>query len=124
MDTETLSAVVSLLVVLSIASERLVEIVKGLSTWLNEERQDPRQEGWRKAALQFLAVVAGIVTAFLGQPAIQSAGIQGWDTPTAVLGLGLLASGGSGFWNSILAYMKNVKDLNKELVKEKQKLTT
>jgi hypothetical protein len=122
MDTETLSAVVSLLVVLSIASERLVEIVKGLSAWLNEERQDPRQEGWRKAALQFLAVVAGIVTAFLGQPAIQSAGIQGWDTPTAVRGLGLLAGGGSGVWHSILAYWKNVRDRYKVVVMENQKL--
>jgi hypothetical protein len=27
--------------------------------------------------------------------------------------LGLLASGGSGFWNAVLGYVKNVKDIKK-----------
>jgi len=29
----------------------------------------------------------------------------------SILGLGLLASGGSGFWNSVLTYVTKVKDI-------------
>jgi hypothetical protein len=43
MDASKLYAVVSLLVGLSVASERLVEIVKGLVPWLNQARDDPRE---------------------------------------------------------------------------------
>ena len=121
MSTETLTAIVTLLVALSVASERLVEIIKGFVSWLNEEQKtadgktDNRREGYRKAVLQILAVLAGIFTAWIAQPAIEAADIQGLDGFWGILALGLLASGGSGFWNSVLTYVKTVKDLNKEL---------
>jgi hypothetical protein len=111
MDTSTLYALVALLVALSVASERLVEIVKGLFPGLNQEIRDPQKEGWRRAALQALAVLAGIVTALLARPAI--GGVEGWDSVSGTLALGLLASGGSGFWNAMLTYVKNVKDIKK-----------
>ena len=60
MDVNKLLAIVSVLVALSVASERLVEIVKGLVSFLNQENSDQTKEGWRRAALQALAVVAGI----------------------------------------------------------------
>jgi hypothetical protein len=72
--------------------------------------EKPAQEGWRKAALQVLAVIAGITTAWLSSAAIpKSVGIP--DDWTGTLALGLLASGGSGFWNSILTYVTKAKDL-------------
>lgn len=120
MDTANLSTLVSLLVALSVASERLVEIIKGLFPSLNQENSDPKKEGWRKAALQFLAVLAGIITAVLAQPAIKDVVSAGWSTPTGVVALGLLASGGSGFWNSVLTYVTKVKDMKKMDAEEKK----
>jgi hypothetical protein len=94
----------------SIASERLVDIIKGLVPWLNQQRRKPAEEGWRKAALQILAVIAGITTAWLASAAIPK-GVGIPDDWTGTLALGLLASGGSGFWNSILTYVAKAKDL-------------
>ena len=77
MDTTKLTRVISLLVALSIASERLVDIIKGLVPWLNQQRK-PTEEGCRKAALQVLAVIAGITTAWLASAAIpKGVGIPG-----------------------------------------------
>jgi hypothetical protein len=69
MDTTKLTTVISLLIALSI-SERLVDIIKGLVPWLNQQRRKPAEEGWRKAALQILAVIAGITAAWLASAAI------------------------------------------------------
>ena len=111
MDTTQLTAVVTLLVALSVASERLVEIVKGVVPWLNQEiKNSPTKEGWRKASLQLLAVAAGILTASLSKDAIPDfVSAQFSDGKVSYLALGLLASGGSGLWNSILNYAAGLK---------------
>jgi hypothetical protein len=108
MDTTNLTAIISLLVALSVASERLVEIVKGLVPALNQENPDPKKEGWRKAFLQILAVAAGIITAFFASPAVPGNIFHG---VAGNLALGLLASGGSGFWNSLLTYANKAKEV-------------
>jgi hypothetical protein len=95
----------------SVASERLVEIIKGLSKFLNTKSDDPKIEGRRKSALQFMAVVASIVTALLCQPALTRVVPETWSTFPGILALGLLASGGSGFWNSIMTYVLRLKDV-------------
>jgi hypothetical protein len=121
MDITKLMTIVSLILALSIASERLVEIIKGLIPFLNQEHtNDARKEGWRRAALHILAVVAGIVTAMLAQPLIPSNVAQPSNN-LSVLALGLLASGGSGFWNSVLTYLLRIKDIKELDVKEKKK---
>jgi O-antigen/teichoic acid export membrane protein len=113
MDAGKLAAFVSLMIALSVATERLVEIVKGLSKYLSEEKKDdPDAERKRKAVLQILAVLAGIFTAWSGSSYIPSEiakTTEGWQ----IVGLGLLASGGSGFWNSIATYFLKLKDLKK-----------
>ena len=113
MEVNTLSTVVALLVALSVASERLVEIIKGLFPSLNLENEDKTKEGWRKAALQVLAVLAGIVTALLAGPALRGVSEPLGSVP-GMIALGLLASGGSGFWNAILTYVKLVKDIKEK----------
>ena len=118
METPTLYALVALLVSLSVASERLVEIIKGLFPSLNQENSDPKKEGWRRAGLQALAVLAGIITALLARPAFQ--GMEKWDTLAGTLAIGFLASGGSGFWNAILTYVKNVKDIKKDEAEQRK----
>jgi len=112
MDVTKLQTIVGLLVVLSVASERLVEIVKGVIPLLNTERKDKTEEGWRRAALQLLAVGAGMSTAVLARQAIPT---EVYDVTNiwAVLALGLLASGGSGFWNAALTYLAKTKDVKK-----------
>jgi hypothetical protein len=44
MDTTKIATVISLLVALSNASERLVDIIKGLVSWLNQQRRKPAEE--------------------------------------------------------------------------------
>lgn len=114
MDTTLLTAIVGLLIALSIASERLVEIIKSVIPFLNTEKTDPTMEGIRRAILQILAVTAGIFTAFLARPTIPISIIPEKATEVqTILALGLLASGGSGFWNAVLGYLTNVKDIKK-----------
>ncbi len=115
---DNLSTVVSVIAALSVASERLVEIIKGLVPFLNNQTSDAQKERWRKICLQLLAMVAGIITAFLANTWIQSALPAEWTKNYAmILMLGLLASGGSGFWNSLLNYLLQLKNLKKAEIK-------
>lgn len=107
---------VSLLAALSVATERLVEIIKGSIPWLNLQGKSGNQEGWRQATLHLLAAVCGIVTAYLANSAVQGAIPAGWSTGGGICVIGLLASGGSGFWNSILSYAKAAKDIKEAQV--------
>ena len=116
-----LTTIVSLIMALSVASERLVEIIKGLIPSLNQENSDPKKEGWRRAALHILAVIAGIVTAILAKPMIPTRIGEAISIGTLhILALGLLASGGSGLWNSVLTYFLKIKDI-KEIEAEQKK---
>ena len=63
--------------------------------------------------LQALAIVAGISTSLLARSAIAGAVPERWATSAGLVALGLLASGGSGFWNAILSYVLQVKDIKK-----------
>jgi hypothetical protein len=63
--------------------------------------------------------MTGITTAWLVNAAIPK-GIGIPDSWTGTLALGLLASGGSGFWNSILMYVIKAKDLKAAEAETKQ----
>ena len=110
MDPSQISQYVSLLVALSVASERLVEIVKGMIPWLATQNPNPGTEARRKAVLQLLAAAAGIVTALLASTTSALGGAIP-KNPWAIVALGLLSSGGSGLWNGVLDYVKAAKDL-------------
>lgn len=116
MDINNISAAVAMLIALSIASERLVEITKGYMPSLSQVREDPEDEGRRRATIQFIAVVAGIVTTFLAAPALPPNTIP--DNWLSKLAIGLLASGGSGFWNSIQGYVAQAKEVKKAQVED------
>jgi hypothetical protein len=122
MGLTKLTALISLIVALSIASERLVEIIKGFSPYLGQQKPEQKEEGRRRSSLQILAVASAMFTTWLARdyiPAEFSEPSQGWS----ILGLGLLASGGSGFWNSILAYLAKVKDVKSlELLQMKKNI--
>jgi hypothetical protein len=110
MNALQLTDLVCLILALSVASERLVEIVKGWVPFLSHGHADPAIEGRRKSILQLLAVVAGVCTALLSAgylPPGIGVSTAGWE----IIVLGLLASGGSGFWHAVLTYMAGLKDL-------------
>lgn len=128
MDINLLIGLVSILITLSIASERLVEIIKGFIPYLNIEQTDPKAEARRKALIHILSVTSGVITAFLAKPIL--AGIinelfksspPNLDNFPLILALGLLASGGSGLWNSVLEYLLKIKNL-KEVKVERAKI--
>ena len=108
--TENLSTIVAVLIALSVATERLVDIIKGLIPFLNQKNDDPKKEGWRRTVLQGMGFLGGIVTALLCQPALSGVMPEAWNSLPGILALGLLASGGSGFWSSIQSYVLNAKD--------------
>ena len=114
MDKTTILALLS---ALSLASERVVEIVKGLWPWLNKETpNDEKNEGKRKAFILSIAAVAGILLAWLAQeiPGVVKGDGTNRDWLTTIA-LGLLSVGGSGFWNSIQTSLNKLKDATKKL---------
>jgi CDP-diglyceride synthetase len=69
-------------------------------------------EGRRRSLVQILAVASGVFTAFLASSYIPPEVAKPADF-WSILGLGLLASGGSGLWNSVLTYLTKLKDVKK-----------
>ncbi len=126
MSLETLPSLIALIIVLSVASERFVEIVKGFSEFLDTTHtDDPRRERLRKMSLHLLAVIAGVGIAALTWPIVATVLA---DTPNVaadrdvgtIVALGLLASGGSAFWNTMLSYAVNLKDLKRTEARERK----
>lgn len=119
MNIDSLPTIITLLIAVSVATERGVEITKSLWPWLDTAIEDPVREGRRRAMIHFLAVVFGVGIAALSWPVIaQVIQVPGATATTAparsagtILAVGLLASGGSGFWNSMLTYVSSLKTL-------------
>jgi hypothetical protein len=123
-----LIAIVTLLSAISVASERLVEIVKAfvLPSWFQEVVMPAagapaaevvaatRMETRRKARIHILAVVCGIVTALLASPVLKNYTAlfnSGGDQTLIIVALGFFASGGSSLWNTVLEYLLKVKSI-------------
>ena len=119
MVIDTLIELVGILVALSAASERLVDIAKGFIGSLEKPAPgttlSPAEEVRRKAKIQIMAVLAGLFTTVLAWPVIGNMfpGTYG-SNALVIVGLGFLVSGGSGLWNSILSYLLAIKDLRKK----------
>lgn len=157
MDMNKLTAVVTIIVTLSIATERLVEIIRKLfGNYFNPPELNeigapinPEEEIKHKTRMNLLAIICGIITAFLSSPILAgifkdlfpagtnckfyglfnlgSSGDCGFElnggSILIIIALGLLASGGSGLWNSILEYLLKVKDLKKVEVSRARQMT-
>ena len=106
-----LTAFVTLMGAISVASERVIEILKGMIAPLAKPLQG-NAEGMRRAGLQVLAGVVGGAIAYFAQPEIASTMPSlstnqiGWASYAIV---GLLASGGSGLWNHVLDIVQAMK---------------
>jgi Sec-independent protein translocase protein TatA len=112
-----------------------VEIVKNwFPASLAEEQKDAAgnvdvsSEGRRKIILQILAIVASIITVILAWPVIAGsvpgAPSGGWWTSfpgwLTIVAIGILVSGGSGFWNKIVGYVGAVRDLRNGTTEQTQ----
>lgn len=123
---DSLPAIITMIIALSVAAERVVEIIKSMVPWLETSHTDRTTEARRRAALQVIAIVAGCFVAYATWPIIaQVLAAPGEPVPAGrhlptVLGVGLLASGGSGFWNSILTYVLSIKELRRADVAERR----
>lgn len=98
---------------LSVATERVTEILKRIP-WLSSPlstRKEGTQEDLRVIGVHLLAIIVGsVICRYFPPTLLQSPPTAGTDpTWTQCLGYGLLASGGSSFWNSALDTFRAVK---------------
>jgi drug/metabolite transporter (DMT)-like permease len=117
---DNISSFLSATAAVSVAVERIVEILKGLlpKTWLFEPKSDPALESFRCAMLHVLAGICGTAVAAVSKVDIwhrlnqfQVLGQQPhwyyWWGSYAFTGL--LSSGGSAMWNHALDILKATK---------------
>ncbi|MBA4053132.1 MAG: hypothetical protein C0490_00315 [Marivirga sp.] len=106
---ETLATTISFILALSLSAERLIEIIKGFVPSLNTKEDDEKKEAKRKAFVVILSLFCGLFTSCLFYVCVPDNGIiKSWASAIAY---GILSSGGSAFWNSILGYIIGVKEL-------------
>jgi hypothetical protein len=117
-----ISTLLGLLAGLSVATERITEIIKGFplfSKWLTTPKQDTRQEELRKAVIQIIAITVGTWLATLVKAQLATAlhfqNANAVPIPVCFL-VGAMTSGGSALWNSAL-------DITRQINQQKQALT-
>lgn len=99
---------VSIIIFLSIATESLVEIFKGLMPWLYLKKSNFKKEGKRIALIRILAVFSGILTAFLSKDIFPE-----FISSLSFLVIGLTVSSFSSLWHGVLAYSRESTNLKK-----------
>ncbi|RWY50086.1 hypothetical protein [Mucilaginibacter gilvus] len=122
MDISIISKLVSIILAISLASERLVTFIKTLVPPLNTPEPPPvppfsTQEKTRRFIVMILAFLTGWLAAklmgteegfFSGRLNVGTEALPIW-IPYFIIGL--MASGGSAFWAKILEYIKAVNDI-------------
>jgi hypothetical protein len=106
-----LSSVLSLMLAISVAVERVVEILKGIFPFISKSWKGDWEYG-RFALLQVIATLAGAAVAYLGhaQIAAQVPVLAFQDhLRSGYLVIGLMASGGSAMWNHALDIVQAMK---------------
>jgi hypothetical protein len=124
---DILSAILALLVTLSMATERVTEVIKGLpglSSFLANTQPPGWKEEARKGLIQVIAIAVGSGFAYAARGAIASA----FKLPPNLAdswGLwvlfGGLASGGSGMWNSALDLVRVAKQQREAVMQQAAK---
>ncbi len=115
---DDLSALAAVLLAVSLATERLVTILKTIIPQLaddNTSAPDARPERMRRFLVQLLAFwCAWLTVAFLHESGFGLIGtieIGPGNRPIPLVVLAILASGGSAFWNNVLGYTRAVKEI-------------
>jgi len=132
MGIEAISELVAVVLAISLATERLVVVIRTpqkflwiipLGQWLNNENKDhPEKDGPRRLVVQLISFLCALFTvgwlAAGGWNPLVSITIASQTVPLWLLAI--LATGGSSFWKNILGYTKAVRDIR---IEEKKKAT-
>ncbi len=125
---DKLSTFFTLMAAMSIAAERVVEIIKGMFPSLAATDPDANKERRRHMVLQFLAALAGIVVAAAHVQVNSSLGnfmnsdYDAWSLPGMGLMtvkyviIGVMVSGGSAMWNHALDIVGALKTVEEKKV--------
>jgi hypothetical protein len=106
---DSLTSFATVLLALSVASERLVELIKGASQRLTGKKEDAATERWRQLGIHWISVLASWIVVMLTQEYIVTTlSLKTWG-PGEIAAFTILASGGSSMWNSILSYLLTLK---------------
>jgi hypothetical protein len=115
---QNISLLVGTLVILSMAVERCVEVLKGFVPWLGVINKDPKTERIRQSIVQSIAIVVSIIAVFLTKDAIHKV-LPHWDGFQKLTILAMFISGGAGVWNSIAAFILALKNAEKQISEQK-----
>ena len=126
---DRLSAFFTFMAAMSIAAERVVEIIKGIVPSLAATDPDANKERRRHMVLQFLAAVAGIIVAAAAHVQVNSSlgnflnsDYDAWSLPgmglmtVKYLIIGVMVSGGSAMWNHALDIVGALKTVEEKKV--------
>lgn len=120
MDISVITKLISVILAVSLASERLVTIIKTNISWLQEPTPtvppvNDRAEKIRRSVVMVVSFLIAWVTAKYSNGDNSFFGvfkIGTYDTGIYVVIIALMASGGSAFWTNLLGYVSAVKDVN------------
>jgi hypothetical protein len=126
---DKLSTFFTLMAAMSIAAERVVEIIKGIFPSLAATDPDANKERRRHMVLQFLAALAGIIVAAAAHVQVNSSlgnflnsDYDAWSLPgmglmtVKYLIIGVMVSGGSAMWNHALDIVGALKTVEEKKV--------
>ena len=121
---DRLSAFFTLMAAMSIAAERVVEIIKGIVPSLAATNPDVKKERRRHMTLQLVAALAGIAVAAAAHDQVNRLLDDFLNSSGDVWGMGLMAvkyfilgvmvSGGSALWNHALDIVGAVKTVQEK----------
>ncbi|MCD8739835.1 hypothetical protein LT679_04410 [Mucilaginibacter roseus] len=119
-----LTELITLVLAISLAGERLVAFIKTLIPWLagNPNVNLPsnsKEEAVRKVTVMVIAFGCCWLTAYLVKQNAENDELT--NMPDVFLGL--LASGGSAFWTTMLGYTKAVRDIRIQQKQQEQVAT-
>lgn len=120
---EQLTALSTLMLAVSLATERFVALVKSFWPWLAEERKDGNNlidvepERKRILAVQIVSLVGAYLTTSIANDSFNLGKDFCFGDPKMCWPAGIIAllgSGGSAFWTQILGYANAVKEVKKQ----------
>ncbi len=122
---DSLVKLITLILAISLAGERLVAFIKTLFPWLagdpnSTEAANTNKEISRKTIVMAIAFLSCWLTAYLVKE--NTDGTSDALKMPAIF-LGLLASGGSAFWTTLLGYTKAVRDIKVQQTQQEQVVT-